>query len=89
MQVELPLMYQGVPKKEREARAREALIRVGLEDKLNSMPNELSGGQQQRISIARALVTNPLLILADEPTGALDTKTGEEIMQLFTELNHE
>ena len=87
MQVEMPLMYQWVGKKEREERAREALIRVWLGDKLHSMPNELSGGQQQRISIARAMVTNPLLILADEPTGALDSRTGEEIMWLFTELN--
>jgi putative ABC transport system ATP-binding protein len=87
MQVELPLMYQWVLKKEREERAREALIKVWLWDKLHSMPNELSGWQQQRISIARAMVTNPLIILADEPTGALDSKTWEEIMELFTELN--
>lgn len=74
-QVIMPLIYQGVGKKERTERAREALRKVGLGEKMNNFPNEMSGGQQQRVSVARALVTNPLLILADEPTGALDSKT--------------
>jgi putative ABC transport system ATP-binding protein len=74
-QVIMPLIYQGVGKKERTARAMEALKKVGLGEKMNNFPNEMSGGQQQRVSVARALVTNPLLILADEPTGALDSKT--------------
>lgn len=86
-QVMLPLMYQGVPSAEREQRALEALRIVGLEDRKNNKPNELSGGQQQRVSIARALVTNPEIILADEPTGALDSTTGQEVMQLLTDLN--
>lgn len=86
-QVMLPLMYQGVPFVEREKRALEALRIVGLEDRKNNKPNELSGGQQQRVSIARALVTNPEIILADEPTGALDSTTGQEVMQLLTDLN--
>lgn len=88
-QVIMPLIYQGVGKKERTERALEALRKVGIADKINNMPNEMSGGQQQRVSIARALVTNPSIILADEPTGALDSKTGEEIMELLTELNNE
>ncbi|HBB27285.1 TPA: macrolide ABC transporter ATP-binding protein [Candidatus Gracilibacteria bacterium] len=88
-QVIMPLIYQGVGKKERTERALEALKKVGLSDKTNSLPNELSGGQQQRVSIARALVTNPSIILADEPTGALDSVTGVEIMELLTELNKE
>lgn len=88
-QVIMPLIYQGVGKKERIERALHALQKVGLADKVNNMPNEMSGGQQQRVSIARALVTNPSIILADEPTGALDSKTGVEIMELLTELNKE
>lgn len=88
-QVIMPLIYQGVSKKERTERAIEALNKVGLSEKINNFPNEMSGGQQQRVSIARALVTNPSIILADEPTGALDSKTGVEIMNLLTELNKE
>ena len=86
-QVGVPLMYQGVPRRERDRRAREALETVGLGDKVRNFPNELSGGQQQRVSIARAMVTDPSIILADEPTGALDSKTGAEVMNLFTDLN--
>lgn len=88
-QVALPLSYKGVKRSERHALARAALERVGLGHKTESFPNQLSGGQQQRVSIARALVTSPKLILADEPTGALDTKTGEEVMELFERLNKE
>ena len=85
--VEIPLMYAGVSKSERRRRAKEALENVGLGDKFKNLPNQLSGGQQQRVSIARALVGKPSLILADEPTGALDSKTGVEVMALFQNLH--
>ena len=85
--VELPLIYQGVKRSERHARVKEALIRVGLEKRAQHLPTELSGGQQQRVAIARALVTKPSLILADEPTGNLDSKTSKEIMEMFHELH--
>ncbi|AZH31082.1 MULTISPECIES: ABC transporter ATP-binding protein [unclassified Paenibacillus] len=87
--VELPMMYAGVPGKERRERAIEALRMVGLAERMYNKPNELSGGQQQRVSIARALVNNPVILLADEPTGALDTKTSIEIMELFQGLNEQ
>lgn len=87
--VELPLIYGGVSSSERKQRALETLDHVGLGDRVHHKPNELSGGQRQRVAVARALVTRPSIILADEPTGNLDTKTGEEIMALFEELHHQ
>src|SRR3989344_3432656 len=87
--VALPLIYSGVSGKERLERAKKALERVGLGDKLYSKPNQLSGGQQQRVAIARSLINNPEIILADEPTGNLDTKTSFEIMEIFKKLNKE
>ena len=87
--VEVPLVYAGVPRAERHARAREVLDQVGLGDKLKNKPNQLSGGQQQRVSIARALVRNPAVILADEPTGALDSHTGREVIGMLQQLHRE
>ncbi|MFQ3617992.1 MAG: ABC transporter ATP-binding protein [Cyanobacteriota bacterium] len=85
--VMLPMVYAGVPVRERQERAAEALTRVGLENRMNNRPNQLSGGQQQRVAIARAIVNRPVLLLADEPTGALDSHTTKEVMNIFQELN--
>ena len=87
--VALPLLYAGVPLKERRRRAEEALTAVGLEDRMDFLPNQLSGGQCQRVAIARAMVGRPAILLADEPTGALDTKSGAQIMDIFRQLNRE
>jgi ABC-type lipoprotein export system ATPase subunit len=85
--VALPLVYAGISRRERKQRARDALVLVGLEDREDALPNQLSGGQQQRVAIARAMVNAPDILLADEPTGNLDSKKGAEIMQIITELN--
>ncbi|MBU7591928.1 ABC transporter ATP-binding protein [Metabacillus halosaccharovorans] len=87
--VELPMVYAGYKKKEREERAKQALEKVGLGERINHLPNELSGGQKQRVAIARSIVNEPKIILADEPTGALDSKTSISIMEQFTQLNKE
>lgn len=87
--VALPLVYAGVSKKERNQRAAEALDRVGLSDRVSFVPNQLSGGQKQRVAIARAMVNRPKILLADEPTGALDSKSGKQVMELFEKLNAE
>ncbi|MGJ7910388.1 ABC transporter ATP-binding protein [Neobacillus sp. LXY-1] len=87
--VELPMIYAGIGKEERQERAAEALMKVGLSDRMDHLPNALSGGQKQRVAIARAIVNQPKLILADEPTGALDTKTSISIMEQFSQLNKE
>ena len=83
----IPLSYEGVPLKERRKRAAEALARVGLEDRMHHLPNQLSGGQKQRVAIARAMINHPRILLADEPTGALDQTSGKQIMELFDELH--
>ncbi len=87
--VELPMIYKGIPEEERIIRAKEALRIVGLENREDHMPNQMSGGQQQRVAIARAIVNDPPLILADEPTGNLDTKTSIEVMEFFVKLNEQ
>ena len=87
--VALPLSYAGVPLRERYRMARKALIKVGLKDRMDFMPNQLSGGQKQRVAIARAIINNPKILLADEPTGSLDSKSGLSIMELFQQLNEE
>ena len=87
--VELPMLYMGIPARERRERAMAALERVGLQDRMHNRPNELSGGQQQRVAIARAIVNHPSMILGDEPTGALDSKTTEDILSLLHELHEQ
>jgi len=87
--IEVPLFYQGVPEHDARARATELAVKMGLEDRLKHKPMELSGGQQQRVAIARSLVCNPILMLADEPTGNLDSRTGEEILEVIDELHAE
>ena len=87
--VELPLMIAGVPKKQRVEKAKELLTLVGMEDRMKHLPNELSGGQKQRVAIARALANNPSILLADEPTGALDSQTGQSVMDLFHQFHKE
>ena len=87
--VELPMMYGGYPKKQRVERAKELMAMVGMDDRMDHLPNELSGGQKQRVAIARSMANDPAIILADEPTGALDTKTGRMVMDIFHQLNRE
>jgi putative ABC transport system ATP-binding protein len=87
--VELPMLYGGVPRKERRRRAIELLERVGIPEKARQLPGTLSGGQRQRVAVARALANNPVMLLADEPTGALDSKTGHEVLELFSELHRQ
>ena len=87
--VELPMLYAGIPRKERRRRAMEMLERVGIPEKAKVLPGALSGGQRQRVAVARALANNPVMLLADEPTGALDSKTGHEVLELFSELHRQ